>query len=273
MSALDRATGRIGHARSMRPVGTARPVLLLPDRSGFLQRVDAEPGGRERLVAMRRRHRDRDRRLRQLELADPVQQRDPLEHRASGAAPRPRSRPSRGGPAPRRPRRSSRARPRVPRRDRARRRRTSRRRRPGRRGPRGQRVDGQRVVGQRHPIATVVRGREHGEQSTEGVPKPAGAAEVPARSRAHRSRSDGTASLHSIAMGYAGDEHDDESLGEIPDDEGHDHPRERASRPARSALAASERAFAAHRSVALRRPPRSHRCGPRHSWRAPPGRS
>ena len=80
-----------------RPVGSARPVLLLPDRHGLLQRVDAEPRRLERLGAVRRRDDDEHRRFRQLELADAVQQRDALDvgparpgrvddlgHRASG---------------------------------------------------------------------------------------------------------------------------------------------------------------------------------------------
>jgi len=60
------------------PIGTARPVLLLPDRDGFFQRVDREASGFEGGVAVRARDNDYHRRLRQVEVADAVQQRDPL---------------------------------------------------------------------------------------------------------------------------------------------------------------------------------------------------
>ena len=86
-------------------------------------------------LAVRRRDRDRDRRLRQRELADAVQQRDPLQIGPPARGLRRRSRPSRGAPAPRRPRRSSPAHRRGPRRDRARRRGRSRPRRPASSSP------------------------------------------------------------------------------------------------------------------------------------------
>ena len=38
--------------RAGRPVGAALPVLTLPDRDGLLERVNAEPGGFERVGAM-----------------------------------------------------------------------------------------------------------------------------------------------------------------------------------------------------------------------------
>src|SRR5262245_23193257 len=65
--------------RGFGPRGPAVPVLLLPDRHGLLQGVDGEPRGFERLGAVRRRRDDEHRRLRQLEMPETVQQREPLD--------------------------------------------------------------------------------------------------------------------------------------------------------------------------------------------------
>ena len=78
--------------RALAPVGAARPVLALPDRHRLLERVDAEAGGLEGLGPVRRRHHDRDRRLRELEVADAVQQREALDDRPAPPALRRRPR-------------------------------------------------------------------------------------------------------------------------------------------------------------------------------------
>src|SRR5262245_38317450 len=64
--------------RGFGPGSPAVPVLLLPYRHGLLQRVDGEPRGFERLGAVRRRRHDEHRRFGELEVAEPVQQREPL---------------------------------------------------------------------------------------------------------------------------------------------------------------------------------------------------
>ena len=75
-----RVVDRPDGMRTGGPVGAALPVLTLPDRHRLLEGVDAEPRRLERLGPVRRRHDDRDRRLRQLEVADAVQQRDAVDH-------------------------------------------------------------------------------------------------------------------------------------------------------------------------------------------------
>ena len=78
-SSADRADG----AGAGAPVGAALPVLALPDRDRLLQRVDAVPRRLERLGAVRRRHDDRHRGLGQREVTGAVQERDPVDRRAT----------------------------------------------------------------------------------------------------------------------------------------------------------------------------------------------
>ena len=104
------AAGRVGRTDRVlldRPVGAARPVLLLPDRHRFLQRVDRELGGVERDAAVRRRDDDDDRRLRQLRARRRGAAARRARRRASAGASRPRSRSAPARPGPRRPRTSS----------------------------------------------------------------------------------------------------------------------------------------------------------------------
>jgi hypothetical protein len=56
---------RTANSRTLRPLGTARPVLLLPDRCSMLQLVDHEAGSLERRIPMRCRHGNDNRRLAQ----------------------------------------------------------------------------------------------------------------------------------------------------------------------------------------------------------------
>ena len=203
------------------------------------------------------------------ELTDTVQQRDPLERRASGGAPRRRSRPSRGAPALRRPRRSSRAHPRALRRDRARHRR-SRRRHPSR-GVVAHECSAS--TGSAASVsATQSRTSFGGESTANSLRKdPRRSPGAPNRRPRPRSRTR-NASLHSIAMGFGGDDHggDEHADGTGSDDDGPGSAAPLASRPARSALAAPERALAARRPSVTRTRSRSGRPP---SSPAPPARS
>ena len=84
-------TGRTSWA-ALAPVVAPGPVLVLPDRHRLLEGVDREPGGLEGLGPVRRRDDHGDRRLREREVTRAVQEREPLDARASGAGSRPRSR-------------------------------------------------------------------------------------------------------------------------------------------------------------------------------------
>jgi len=64
------------------PVGALGPDFVLPDRSGFLERVDRESSRLERLGSMRGRHHGDDRGLADLESTQSVQ-----EHHATGVGP------------------------------------------------------------------------------------------------------------------------------------------------------------------------------------------
>src|SRR3954451_13673715 len=61
------------------PVGSLRPMFLLPDRDRFFERVDRVRGGLERRRAVGGRHHNHARRFRERQMADPMQNRDPLE--------------------------------------------------------------------------------------------------------------------------------------------------------------------------------------------------
>ena len=261
----------------VRPVGPTRPVLLLPDRRRFLQRCRCRIGrrrtprrdGATRPQPRPKAPRARDRPTR---CSSAIRSRSGQRRRASvgdlvhdaarrllvGLVGHPantvaalgmvadHSDEANDGPGPRR------------------------------RGPRGQRVDGKGSVGERHPVARVIRGREHGEQCTERVPLPARSGRfrrLPPRSiepRDPRSRRR-SPSLHSIAMGYRGDEHDHGPTGEIARRRRPPAPAGLAARPARPALDAPERALA---TASGPRPATARaRCGPPRSWPAPPARS
>ena len=141
-------------------------MLALPDRHRFLERVDAEPRGLERFGPVRRGRHDRDRRFGERQVADAVQQREPLD---DGPAARALGR-DRGQPAHRLLFvglvGDARARRRVLRSGRGRRPRNTTtapadaRRRPRRRG-----VDGQRLERDGDPVAAG--GREHGGHRSE----------------------------------------------------------------------------------------------------------
>lgn len=66
---------------TFRPVGSAGPVLALPNRDGLLYRVDTEARSLERLGTMRTGHNHHDRSLPDGQVTDPVEQNDPIHGR------------------------------------------------------------------------------------------------------------------------------------------------------------------------------------------------
>src|SRR3954469_10550501 len=58
------------------PFFAAGPAFLFPDRNGFLDAIDHHPAGRERLGTMRRGSHDRDRRIADDQLPEPVHEVD-----------------------------------------------------------------------------------------------------------------------------------------------------------------------------------------------------
>ena len=244
-------------------------MLLLPDRHGLLQRVDAVPRGLER----RRRGAATTPRPRptapRAQLTDPVQECDPFEIAAIGGALRRRSRPSRAAPVPRTPRRSSRLRP-------------SRPSAWSRTTPKKQTTAPERGVvahawsastGRTASVSTTqssasLGGESTAKQSTEGAPTLAWGRRCQRPWRA--AANDRIPSLHSIAWvsgsdGFRGRRVPTTRTRTTDDDE---HSR-RAPFPTRSTGSGCTRV-----SSLPCRPPRPHvrgRCGRRRSWRAPAG--
>ena len=101
------------------PAPAAGPGLPLPDRHRRLQRVDAEPGGLERLVPMGRRRGDHDRGRRRSRVGPVRCSSASRPVVASGGGPRRRWPRAGARPAPRRPRTRAAARRPDPRRGRA----------------------------------------------------------------------------------------------------------------------------------------------------------